>query len=504
MTSPLPLLKDEIFISYAHADNEILPGQTQGWVSIFDDALRALLKGKISPEVKIWRDIELGKNDFVTDTLLDQVSSIAVMVSILSPRYLDSEWCLRELNHFCQAAEQKNFSLKVAKKSRIIKVQKYPLHKDPPEVFADLDGFEFYEIDRTNRPTEYRLEFGPDSSVKFYLKVNGLADEIRSVIEAIRDAGNAETLNDASVQRTPVYLAETTSDLEAARSNIKSDLVQRNYKVLPDRSPSYKASDFKEQVEADLEQCKLSIHLVGEEYGFCPDGENRSIIELQHDMAIERNQHDADFTRIIWMPEFGTGATRLEDIRRRRLADRITSTLFSNTELLQTSLEDLKTVIQDKLNPPTKSAALLNREREVPLVFVICDRVDLDGGRKLDDSLYGLGYDVALPSMDGNETQVHEDFQKKLLLSDAVIIYRDQAPDFWVQTKLRELQKIRSQRGPNPFLVEAVYIGGQKTEEKERFRTRQALLIKNYGNISSSSLKPFLDLIEQKRREQAS
>jgi len=503
MTSPL-LLKDEIFISYAHADNKILPGQTQGWVSVFDDALRTLLSGKISPVPKIWRDIELGKNNFVTDTLMEQVSGIAVMISILSPRYLDSEWCLREVSHFCRAAEQKKINLRVANKSRIIKVQKYPLHKAPPEVFSDLIGFEFYQIDSNNRPTEFRLEFGPDSTVKFYLKVNELADEIKSLIEAIKyHVGDAKA-EDEILPETTVYLAETTPDLESERSNIKSDLLQRGYKVLPDRPLSYKASDFNEQVCADLERCKLSIHSVGEDYGFLPVGENRSVVELQHELAVERGKHDPDFTRIIWMPESAAEATRPEDLRRRRLVDNIASTLSSNTELVQTSLEDLKTIIQDKLNPPRKTVPVLSRTGEAPLIFVICDKVDLEAGRQLDDCLYGLEYEVALPAMEGNETGVHEDFQNKLLLCDAVLIYRDRAPDFWMQTKLRELQKIRSKRGPDPYLAEAVYIGGQKTEEKERFRTRQALLIKNYEGISAASLEPFLSLIEQKRREQAS
>jgi hypothetical protein len=505
MSSPTGL-KSEIFISYAHVDNGVLPGQTQGWVSAFDDALRTLLGGKISPLPKIWRDIELGKNDFITDTILEQVSTIAVMISILSPRYLDSEWCQREVRHFCDAAEKKRLSLKVGGKSRIVKVVKYPLlDKELPPAFSDLIGFEFFQLENNNLKAEFRLEFGADSAQKFLLKVNELADEIKSLMEAIKQ--HSATLEEQvdSSQKTFIYLAETTPDLEAERSNIKSDLLQRQYNVLPDRPLSFKASDFKEQVVADLARSKLSIHLIGKEYGFCPVGENRSIIELQHELAIARGKDEPDFAQLIWMPvEPETESARLEDIRKRRFVDLINSSLSSNAELLQKSLEDLKTVIQDKLNPAPKSIPLPVKAGSAPLIFVICNRLDSEAGKQLDDCLYELGYELSLPVFEGDQTEIHEDFQNKLLVCDAVLIYRGLAPDFWAQTKLRELQKIRSKRGPDPFLAQAIYIGGPPTEEKQRFRTREAIVIKHYDEISASSLEPFLNAIEQRRREQAS
>ena len=44
---------------------------------------------------------------------------------MVTPRYVESEWCIREVNEFCKAAE-KNGGLIVDNKSRALKVIKLP------------------------------------------------------------------------------------------------------------------------------------------------------------------------------------------------------------------------------------------------------------------------------------------------------------------------------------------------------------------------------------------
>ena len=510
MSSP-PRLKDEIFISYAHADNLTLPGHEKGWVSVFDDALRALLSGKISPVPKVWRDIELGKTEVLDEALLERVAGMAVMISVLSPRYLDSEWCMREVQRFCDAARAKRISLHVAGRSRLVKVVKYPLDQDPPAALGETVGFDFFQIEPNNILMEFRVEFGPDASQKFLRKVNELADEIKSLVQAIKQDSAAADEGDAAAAESPaavVYLAATTPDLEEARGNIKSDLVQRNIRVLPDRPLPLMAADFREQVRADLTRSSLSIHLIGEEYGSCPVGENRSFVELQHELAADRCATDPDFSRLVWAPvKPDADKTRPEDLRSRRFRDALEAGLGGNAELLQKSLlENFKTLIQDKLNPARKQGVPASvGTGDAPLVFVICDASDAAGARRLYDSLNDhWGCDATLPATGADEVRLREDFQGKLMVCDAVVIYWDRAPESWVQTKLWELQRVRAKRGGQPFLAEAVYLAGERTAEKAGFRTRRAMLVESYGEAAPDALGAFIEAIQQKRSEQAS
>ena len=74
---------------------------------------------------KIWRDPKIQGNDVFDEKIVSSFKDAKVMVSIMSPRYLRSEWCMRELNEFYDAASEAG-GVVVGEKSRIIKVIKTP------------------------------------------------------------------------------------------------------------------------------------------------------------------------------------------------------------------------------------------------------------------------------------------------------------------------------------------------------------------------------------------
>ena len=97
----------DIFISYAHIDNQPLDAGLKGWVETLHERLRVRLAQLLGEEARIWRDLKLQGNDVFADTLTEHIAKAAILVSIISPRYVKSEWCLRELNEFCRLAEMK-------------------------------------------------------------------------------------------------------------------------------------------------------------------------------------------------------------------------------------------------------------------------------------------------------------------------------------------------------------------------------------------------------------
>ena len=95
---------NDAFISYAHLDNQELIEGKEGWVSNFDRALRIRLGQLLGKEPQIWRDPKLQGNDLFEETLVARLRQVAVLVTILSPRYVKSEWTRRELTEFWKAA----------------------------------------------------------------------------------------------------------------------------------------------------------------------------------------------------------------------------------------------------------------------------------------------------------------------------------------------------------------------------------------------------------------
>ena len=95
----------DAFISYAHLDNvELIEGR-KGWVANLHRALEVRVGQLLGKPPHIWRDQKLQGNDIFADVLVERLRRVAALVSVVSPRYVKSEWARRELSEFWKAAE---------------------------------------------------------------------------------------------------------------------------------------------------------------------------------------------------------------------------------------------------------------------------------------------------------------------------------------------------------------------------------------------------------------
>ena len=117
---------NHVFISYARIDNETTEDDEPGWVDRFHRSLKAFLSTAIGEEPVIWRDPQLRGNEALAEGIEQQLPNTALLVSILSPRYLVSEWCLREIEEFCKIAELHG-GLVIDNKMRIFRVMLMPI-----------------------------------------------------------------------------------------------------------------------------------------------------------------------------------------------------------------------------------------------------------------------------------------------------------------------------------------------------------------------------------------
>lgn len=124
--SYLSNFENDIFVSYTYVDNKPLLQGEKGWISNFHHSLGVRLHQLLGEEATIWRDPKLKGNDYLSDTLQTQFPKTAVLISVLSPRYIKSEWCLKEIDGFVQAAETSG-GVKIDNKSRLFKVVKTPV-----------------------------------------------------------------------------------------------------------------------------------------------------------------------------------------------------------------------------------------------------------------------------------------------------------------------------------------------------------------------------------------
>ena len=483
-------MEHDIFISYAHIDDTPLMEEEAGWISKFHTTLDALVKQIAGDDLTIWRDLRLQGNDYFSDTLVEALLKAAVLVSVLSPRYVKSEWCLKELETFTQAAEVAG-GVRMGDKSRIFKVLKtfVPRESQPPPLDSLL-GYEFFQINAdTGKPQEFRLEFGPEARQNYLAKLYDLAYEITELLMSVKNDGMTVV---SDTVKESVFLAETTSDLSEQRDQLRAELRQLGHTVLPENALPLETEELVEVVNSDLKRCKLVIHPIGSNYGLIPEGDRRSVIRLQNDLAAVHSREHG-LARLIWIPK----DMDLTHEKQQRFINHLKNDADSHfgADFLNTGIEDLKTAIRDRLSNEPKQIPKATEEDDLVRVYLICDQRDLESVQPLADYLYSQGQEVLLPVFEGAEAQVREDHIDKLVDSDAIIIYYGSANELWLSSKLRDLRKLPGYEGSKPKSSTAIYVTAPNNPAKELLKSREALVLKNFSEFSPPVIQPFLDAI---------
>ncbi|MCP5102194.1 MAG: toll/interleukin-1 receptor domain-containing protein, partial [bacterium] len=349
------LFERDIFISYAHIDNEPLKEGDKGWVAAFHRALEVRLAQLIGEKPQIWRDQKLQGNDFFGDEIVQQFPKTAIMISILSPRYIKSEWCTKEVKEFWKTAES-SVGTKIGNKSRIFKLIKtaVPYEAHPREI-ADTLGYEFYITDpETGRTKELDQKISGELEQVYWGRLDDIAHDICDLLEKVKQTGATGAQHQE--EQLTVYLAEAGYELKEQRDMIKRELLEAGYRVLPETRLPPVASEYTKSVAELLDQCVLSVHMLGGSYGPVPEGAQKSIPVLQNELAAQKSK-TGKLERLIWL--LADGVKTSEDERQNQFVHLIRTDVDSQygADLFETSIEDFKYAIHDKLKSIEAAAA---------------------------------------------------------------------------------------------------------------------------------------------------
>ena len=213
----------DIFISYAHRNNQ------DGWVTELKSRLAGSL-ADLSADVDIWFDADrLRTGDTFKQEIRDKVSDTMIMVSILSPAYLQSEFCIaEELDWF-----RDNFG------REIIQLLQVPLAEDQDVPLPDA----IFEVMHDVQGVVLRGD-------ALQPAINKLAWTIRGKLESAR--GSCKK----------VYLAASKQEsLRARREEIKKLLHhQKRVAVLPNEVVTSRTPP--NRILKWLGEAEVSVHLV--------------------------------------------------------------------------------------------------------------------------------------------------------------------------------------------------------------------------------------------------
>jgi hypothetical protein len=496
---------EHAFVSYAHLDNVELVEGRKGWVTNLHRALEVRVGQLLGRPPQIWRDPKLAGNDLFADTLIERLRSVAVLVSVVSPRYIQSEWALRELREFWRTAEAHG-GIHVRNRARVFKILKTPVHLDrtPPELRA-LIGYEFFKVDpETGKVRELDEVFGPEAQRDFWIRLDDLAHDICELLEAMEDPERASrgvppstqtiavATPQSAAQGEAVYLAESTSDLKESREALRRDLQQHGYTVLPQQTLPHVIEDTRAAVREALSHCRMSIHPIGKHYSLVPEGGPESLVELQYELATERALQGG-LSRLLWIP---SGIT-VEDERQRHVVERLRRDprLAGNADLLETPFEDLRSLMHEWLarsQTPAAPAPAASSGGHLPHLYVVADPRDAEVITPWVDALFERDLEVTRPIFDGDEAEIREYHEENLAACDGLLIFYGAGNELWVRRKLREVQKAAGHGRTAPPPVVGICLVGERTAEKERFRTHEAIVVPQWNGVELDALTAFI------------
>jgi len=470
----------DVIIAFAEKDNQASSKKDMGWVSQFKKFLELMLLQVLGHKPNIVLKEEY---DSMTASTMDNA---AVLVTILSKDFIESGRCLDTVESFYKSIGSSKFN-------RVFKVLKSPLSlaEQPPRL-RDLIGYDMYQLDaESGLMKEYSDFFSEEAEKQYWMKMVDLAYDIHEALIFLKEGQtNAEVKN--IFKRKTIYLAETGHDLSVQRNIIKRELQRHGYIVLPNQTLPTRLNELENSVRKDLEECSLSIHLIGSAYGEIPEGAEQSIIDIQNKLAAElsaqKKKNKEEFSRLIWIsPNLKNASDRqkafIETIKRDVEAQ-------EGAEILQNPLEDFKNIMREELMESQERVA--SEDHQGRAIYLLHDRVDHKAVQPFKEAIEKNGFKVIEPLFEGELLDVRKNHIDNLRSLDGAIIFKDKVNDQWVRMKVLDLLKAPGFGRKKPILGKAIVTPEGNTQGLEVFKNQNLTLISGDQNKSIESLKSFL------------
>lgn len=496
----------EILLCFSEEDNQPIEGGLKGWVSNFHKFLSTLLSqiSRESPEITM-----VSESDF--DRV--ELDKAAVIMAICTPALMKHSGFVEKMNQHGKAAKKSN-QLIVDGVSRVFKIHKAPFSED--QYLTEMDNlisYDFYMVDPlSGEAQEFKRFFGNDAERSYWMKLVDMAYDIHHVLETTL-ANKTKKVTEEVPREKTVYLASTGVDMVIQRDIIKRELIRHGYKVLPQHTLAKEVSQLEQMVKEDLHKCRLSIHLIGEDYGYKPRGSDLSMVDIQNRIAsnhtyemVEYNKtakENKPFSRLIWVSPDLKNVTERQKIFVEDLKSDAAS--LEEAEVLQITLQELKGIIREEL----VTGGRFNKQRRAidgysdddsgseKIIYLIQDKQDVSKTKSMKEYLEKSGFKVVSPSYEGDLVDIRYIHQENLRRCDASIIYFGEAKEAWIKTKLQDLLKAPGFGREKKLQAKAVYFDGEKEVDMSHYEKNNAMVLGMNGGFKPEHLKPFLTKLEK-------
>ena len=470
----------DILIVFAEADNVASSDGSAGWVSQFKKFVEFTLAQVSEKKPKV-----LLKGEFETMTS-PRLDNVGLLIPVISKAFMASAACIENLETFYKAVNKES--------SRILKVVKDPvLVKEQPEFLQPLLGYEMYLLDPdSSELREYQSYFSADAQRQYWMEIVDLCHDIVDGLQKLQNSTTANSVTDLFKPKV-VYLAETGHDLVVERNIIMRELQRYGYTVMPVNSLSGDTAKIENTIRRDLDNCIMSIHLIGNTYGEIPEGSRQSIMDIQNRIAAEksyeaRNKNET-FSRLIWI---APGLIHMNESQKRFIETvKRDVEVQEGAEILETPLEDFKNIIREELMEAKDRKTI--RDTGGRAVYLLHDKEDHQDVLPYIELMEKNGFHVLTPGFDGDLLERRQKHIENLRAFDAAIIYKGKGNEQWVRMKASDLLKAPGFGRKKPIVAKAIMSAPGEISNSEVLKSQDFRVVEGDSKYFAESLKSILE-----------
>lgn len=453
----------DLFISYALVDDQKYPGVEAGWVGTFVRTLELNLSARIgrSGLLECWWDrSQLCENQPLDKQIQHALERTACLVVVLSPGFLASPWCPRELEAFRLAVEKQGRA-----DSRIFVVD---LGTVTPQqcrtVFPNYKPFDFYQLD--DRKKRKTLGF-PVPNEGFLLAVGDLAYKLKEEFDLISASRLSWASTAESRSLTPaivampaapagpaIYVAETSDDLTTDRVQLISFLESHQFRVVCGGRGVVNAGDWQAAAARELATATCFVQLLGLYPGRELEGATSGLVKLQHELAITGGKKVLQW--------------RAPDLLGKIFDDPAHAEFVKMAEAIECPLEEFKAEVKRLAAPlpppkPVERPPAPGGFEMPPMVFIHAGVEDIAQAGLLSKTLEEMNCWVTTPLTHGEPDKIRGDLEANLIECDGLIVFYGAISPDWVRAQFRSLPRILPKRNvmtpPRPLKALAICSG---------------------------------------------
>ena len=297
---------------------------------------------------------------------------------------------------------------------------------------------------------------------------------------------------------------------------MRRELRSHGFEVLPKNVITGNRREMEMAIKDNLSNARLSLHLIGEDYGDNIEGHDLSLVDLQNEIANEysdnltkenlKNNQKKHFGRLIWISQSRKNITERQKIFIENI--KTEAALYEETEVLEVDMEEMKSIVIEEIET---GGRFYSANREVSgykepsktdsskIIYLILDKEDCEEGQLIAKALKKKSFQVVQPIFEGELVDVRYIHQENLKRCDAAIIYFGNTSESWIKTKLQDLMKSPGFGREKKMIAKAVYFRSQKKMDVNYLKKNNTMILGDQSEFNMAHLKPFLELLEGKK-----